>query len=278
MTGNKKIAFQGTLGAHSHVVCKKNFPEHEVVACTTFAEAFKLVENGDVDIAAIPIENSQAGRVAEVHNILPDTNLFICGEYIHPVRHALVGVKGAKLSDIKEVYSHHQAIMQCEDNIKKHEFDSHVFYDTAGAAKQVAEWADKTKAALASSIAADLYGLDIIEPDMQSKDGNNTLFLFLKRDPIIPDYEEGEKIITAISFRARNIAASLYKALGGFATNNINLIKLESYMHGTNEARFLVMFEGHPEDKATAMAIDELGFFSNNSKLLGVYYADEKRK
>lgn len=272
------IAFQGIAGAHSDMACKIAYPYHNTLPCDSFDAAFKAVEEGRAALAHIPIENSHAGRVAEIHNLLPSTSLSIVGEYFHKVSHALVAPKGATLDSVTHVYSHHQALMQCVENCQKHGYVQDPFFDTAAAAKQVAQWNDPTKAALASKLAAELYGLDILENDMQDADDNTTLFVAFSKEPVDPDPEQGN-VLTSLLFTTRNIAAGLYKALGGFATNNINLLKMESYIpdYSSGEAQFFITFNGHPQQPAVQHALEELGFFTKQVKLLGVYEADPKR-
>ncbi len=272
------ISFQGIAGAHSDMACKNAYPYHYTLPCDTFEHAFNAVETGKAILAHIPIENSHAGRVAEIHNLLPETPLSIVGEYFHKVSHALVAPKGATLDGIKTVYSHQQALMQCRAHCRDLGIAQEPFFDTAAAAKQVAQWNDPSKAALASKLAAELYGLEILETDMQDANDNTTLFVAFAAEPIDPDPEQ-ENIISSLLFTTRNIAAGLYKALGGFATNNINILKLESYIpdYTSGEAQFFITFEGHPRNPKVQHALEELGFFTKNVKLLGVYESDPNR-
>lgn len=276
---NDIVAFQGVEGAHSDVACRQAFPYMNSIACETFADAFKAVENNEAKICLIPIGNSYAGRVAEIHNILPKTPLSIVGEYFSKIEHHLVAAEGATLDTIEEVYSHPQALMQCEKSLKEHGFKAIRHSNTAMAAKEIAESKNPKKAALCSMLAKEIYGLELIKENMQDADDNTTLFLAFSKDPIDPDPQKEEHIITSMLFTTRNIPAGLYKALGGFATNNVNLIKLESYIPETEsaQAQFFISFEGSPREKHVQMAIEELGFFSKRTKLLGVYPAHKKR-
>lgn len=271
------IAFAGIAGANGDIACRKAHPYMETLPLPTFEAVFEAVEAGQAKYGLIPIENSQAGRVAEIHNILPETSLHIVGEYIHPVRHSLCGVKGASIEQVKEAYSHPQALMQCTKSLAEKAIAAQPFADTAMAAKAVVEWNDPAKAAVCSELAATLYGLDVLEENIQDADDNATLFLTFSAEPIDPEPEKGQ-ILTSVLFTARNIPAALYKALGGFATNGVNMIKLESYIvSGSQQAQFFMTFEGHPSDRPVQLALEELGFFTNKVNVLGVYYADENR-
>lgn len=272
------VAFQGVHGAHSDLACRKVFPYLDTLPCASFDDVFRAVEEGRVKYGVVPIENSRAGRVAEIHNLLPETGLHFVGEYLHKVEHHLLAPKGAKLEDIKHVYSHPQALMQCRNHLLDLGVERHAYADTAGAAKDVAAWGDKSKAALASSLASDLYGLDVVKPNMQDADDNSTLFVTISREPVEPNPEDGQ-ILTSVLFTTRNIPASLYKALGGFATNGINLLKLESYLPVTqpDTASFFITFAGNPQERKVQLALEELGFFCRQVKVLGVYLADSNR-
>lgn len=273
------IAFQGVAGAHSDVACRQAFPYMQPKAYSSFAEVFKAVDKGEAKIGLIPVGNSYAGRVAEIHNLLPQTKLSIVGEHFSKIEHHLCSVKGASVDSIKQVYSHPQALMQCEKNIAKYGFEPIRHSNTAMAAKEISESGDISKAALCSSLAAQIYGLEIIKENMQDADDNTTLFLAFSRDAIDPDPEKEDMIITSMLFTTRNISAGLYKALGGFATNNVNLIKLESYIPETEsaQAQFFISFEGSPIEEKVQRAIEELGFFTKKTKLLGVYPAHKRR-
>lgn len=271
------ISFQGIAGAHSDMACKLAYPYYNTLPCDSFEEAFEKVENGEAALAHIPIENSNAGRVAEIHNLLPTTSLSIVGEFFHEVSHQLLAIKDTKIENIKTVYSHPQALMQCQKKCAELGLEAKPYFDTAAAAKYVSEKNDFTIAALASNLAGELYGLQSLKVDMQDSD-NYTLFITLSKQPIdiIP---ETKHVLTTLLFTTRNIAAGLYKALGGFATNNVNILKLESYIPNylSGEAQFLITFEGYPDRRNVQSALEELGFFTKNVKLLGVYEADSKR-
>jgi len=281
MAENKDIiAFQGVLGANSDVACRQAYPYMTTLPCEDFTDTFKAVEEGKAKYCMIPIGNSYAGRVAEIHNIIPNTSLSIVGEYFLKVEHQLVGVKGAKISDVKEVYSHPQALMQCAKNLKDMGIKPVRHANTALAAKDVAEWNDKSKAALSSGLAAELYGLEKLQNNLEDSKDNTTLFLIFAKNAVDPDPKKEKLIITSMMFTTRNIPAGLYKALGGFATNNVNMIKLESYIPEVESAsaQFFISFEGSPHEKHAQRAIEELGFFSKKTKLLGVYPAHKSRK
>ena len=271
------VAFAGIAGANGDMACRRAHPYMDTLPVPTFEAAFEAVEKGEAKYALIPIENSQAGRVAEIHNILPETPLHIIGEYFHPVRHQLCGVKGAKLEEVKDVYSHPQALMQCRKYLESIGAQAHGYADTAMAGEAVAEWKDNSKAALCSDLAATLYGLDILDGDVQDADDNKTLFVTFSREPIDPEIGK-DKVLTSVLFTLRNIPAALYKALGGFATNGVNMLKLESYIvGGSQQAQFFMTFEGHPAERPVQLALEELGFFTQRVNVLGVYYADPAR-
>lgn len=271
------VAFAGIAGANGDLACRKAHPYMDTLPVPTFEAVFEAVEKGEAKYGLIPIENSQAGRVAEIHNILPHTQLHIIGEYLHPVRHCLCGIKGAKLEDVKEAYSHPQALMQSVKTLTAQGIVQQPFADTAMAAKAVAEWNDPSKAAICSDLAATLYGLDVLAEGIQDADDNATLFLTFSKEPIDPEPSKG-KVLTSVLFTARNIPAALYKALGGFATNGVNMIKLESYIvSGSTQAQFFMTFEGHPSERPVQLSLEELGFFTQKVNVLGVYYADDNR-
>lgn len=273
------IAFQGSPGAHSDLACRRAHPYMETLACPTFEDVFDAVENGNAKLGMIPVENSQAGRVAEIHNLFPESNLHFIGEYFHKVEHHLMAPEGASVDTIASVYSHPQALMQCSAHLRALGInDRHTHSDTAASAADVAEWGDKSKAALASSLAADLYGLDIIKANMEDSHDNTTQFITISRDPDDPD-EGADHVLTTLLFMVRNIPSALFKAMGGFATNNINVVKLESYIPtpARTEAQFFITFEGNPRQRNVQLALEELGFFCKKVKVLGVYLADPLR-
>lgn len=275
----KSIAFQGTFGANSNLACQRFYSDFEAKAFPTFFDVFDAVEKGEVEYGMIPLENSYAGRVSEIHNLLQKYDVSIVAEHFFQISHNLVGVDGTRLEEVKEVLSHPQALMQCQENLRALKMKTREFSNTAEAAKFVAERGDKSKAAICSKMAADLYGLKIIKENMQDSGNDNvTIFVVIAREPKDVDPEIAP-VITALVFTIRNIPGSLYKALGGFATNGVSMVKLESYIPGgvSKQAQFFISIEGHPSEKRVALALEELGFFSKNVKLLGVYYADKKR-
>jgi len=275
----KLIAFQGTEGANSNLACKKFYETFEAKAFATFRDVFDAVEKGEVQYGMIPLENSYAGRVSEIHDLLQKYDVSIVAEHFFPITHNLAALDGAKVEDIKEVYSHPQALMQCQNNLRDLGVKIWEYSNTAEAAKFVGASNDKTKAALCSKMAADLYGLKIIRENMQDSGNDNvTIFIVIAKEQADVDPKIAPTI-TALLFTIRNIPGSLYKALGGFATNGVSMIKLESYIPGgvSNQAKFLITIEGHPAQKNVALALEELGFFSKSVKLLGVYYADKMR-
>ena len=275
---HKPIAFQGELGANSHIIANEVYPEHEVLPCATFEDALQAVKTGQAGLGMIPIENSIAGRVADVHHLLPKSGLHVIGEHFLPIRFQLMGVKGARIDGIRHVYSHVHALGQCRKIIRKLGAKAHVAGDTAGAAREVADWNDPAKAALAPRLAAKIYGLDILAENVEDEKNNTTRFVVLSKSQITPPSDEGP-VITSFVFRVRNIPAALYKALGGFATNGVNMTKLESYMVGGEFAatEFYADVEGHPEDTPLKNALEELAFFSREVKILGVYPANAFR-
>lgn len=274
----KKIAFQGAHGAYSDLACKTLYPGVETLPCATFEDAFNAVNNGDTDLAMIPVDNTIAGRVADVHHLLPASDLFIIQEHFQPIRHALLGVKGVTADQLKYVHSHIHALPQCKDMVKRLGLKAHVHADTAGAAEEVAQRQDPEHAAIASTLAAEIYDLDILEEDVQDADHNMTRFLVLSPEPEMPVLQEDLAVITSLLFKVRNIPASLYKALGGFATNGLSLAKLESYVDANFQAAlFYCDVEGHPESRHFKLAMEELGFFASDVKFLGSYPAHDFR-
>ncbi|HWL30852.1 MAG TPA: prephenate dehydratase [Xanthobacteraceae bacterium] len=270
----RRIAFQGEPGANSHLAIHQAYPDSEAAPNATFEDALMAITNGDCELGMIPIENSVAGRVADIHHLMPDSGLHIIGEYFMPVRHQLLGVKGATLNDIRTVESHVHALGQCRKIIRKLGIKGIVAADTAGSAREVAERGDKSCAAIATRLAADIYGLEILAEDIEDEAHNTTRFIVLSRDKKWAPRGSG-KVVTTFVFRVRNVPAALYKALGGFATNGINMTKLESYMVNGNfsATQFYVDVEGHPDDRGLAFALEELAFFSRELKVLGVYPA-----
>lgn len=272
------IAYLGLPGSNSDLACRQVYPYMDTVGMPSFEQVFEAVEQGKVAIGLIPTENSQSGRVAEIHSILPNTNLHIVAEYFQRIHHCLLGPKNATLETIKTVYSHPQGLLQCRENIKKLGLKTEVYSNTAQAASDVAKWNDNTKAAIASPLAGELYGLKLLKDKMEDDENNTTVFVAISKEPIDPDPKKGP-VLTSLVFSIRNIPAALYKALGGFATNGVNLQKIESYIPGgvSSSAQFLATFEGHPQQKNVQLALEELGFFTRKVKVLGVYYADKAR-
>ncbi|AZN97733.1 prephenate dehydratase [Mesorhizobium sp. M9A.F.Ca.ET.002.03.1.2] len=275
-----RIAFQGEPGANSDTACRNMFPDMEPLPCPTFEDAFNAVETGKADLAMIPIENTIAGRVADIHHLLPESKLHIVGEYFLPIHFQLMVLPGVRRDEIRSVHSHIHALGQCRKYIRRNGWKPVVAGDTAGAAKLVAELKDRTMAALAPALAATLYGLDIIEENVEDTDSNVTRFVVLTKNRRWADRPSAAaKMMTTFIFRVRNVPAALYKAMGGFATNGINMTKLESYQLGAFTATlFYADIEGHPDDPLVKLALDELAFFSREMRILGVYPASESRE
>ncbi|GAB5389473.1 MAG: prephenate dehydratase [Alphaproteobacteria bacterium] len=269
-----RIAFQGDHGAYSDMACRAVFAGHETVPCPVFADAFAAVHEGKAEIAMIPVDNSIAGRVADIHHLLPQSGLHIIGEHFQPVHHQLMAAPGTQLADIKRIYSHVHALPQCKGVIAQLGAEPIVASDTAAAARHLAENPAPDAAVIASELAADLYGLNILKRNIEDEAGNLTRFVIMSPEPRRPPSGEG-LVITSFTFRVRNIPAALYKSLGGFATNGINMTKLESYMIGGtfHATEFLADVEGHPDDRAMRLALEELAFFASRFEILGVYPA-----
>ena len=273
-----KLAFQGELGAFSHLAALEFFPKSKIKTCQTFEECFKLAMDNSEYKIIIPIENSLAGRVADIHYLIPKYKLQIYAEYFHSVRHNLMGLKGAKLENIKTVRSHSQAIGQCQNIIKKNNLKPIISADTAGSAKYVSEKKDKTESALASSLAAKIYGLEIIVGHVEDDPANVTRFLVMGKEIHHPELRD-KKYITSCIFRVKSKPAALYKCLGGFATNNVNLCKLESFSakNSFEQVNFFIDIEGHIEESMVQKSLEELGFHTENLDILGVYEANKFR-
>ena len=272
------IAFQGKPGAYSHLACQEAYPSMTSLPCASFEDVFQAVEDGDARLAMLPIENSVAGRVADVHHLMPLSSLQIVGEHFHKVNHSLLGVPGAGVKDLAVVHSHIQALSQCRQALRRLGIEPASHADTAGAAHDVAERGDPAHGAIASELAARIYGLDILERDLEDADHNHTRFLILSRPVPLPE-PGSDSLITSMIFRVRSVPAALYKALGGFATNGVNLTKIESYMiDGTfSAAQFHVDAEGHPDERPMGLALEELGFFALEVRILGTYAAHPYR-
>ena len=273
-----KIAYQGVPGAYSHIACKELFPNQEYVACDTFESAMEMVKNGCVDKAVIPVENSNAGRVTDVHFLLPEAGLFIVGEHFLRVEHQLLALKGAKLENIVSAASHPQALAQCSDFLKAHQIKAVSRIDTAKSCEKIVQEQDVTKAAIASKLAAKIYGMEILAPNIENAHNNTTRFLIMQKENTIPE-DDGGHFITSIVFTTKHIPAALYKVLGGFATNGVNISKLESYLLNGKffSARFYIEVEQHMASKALQYAMEELKFFSEEYQILGCYKAHSYR-
>ncbi len=272
MTVPKIIAYQGEPGANSHIACRETYPDWEPMPCATFEDAFAAVTSGSAGLAMIPIENSIAGRVADIHHFLPGSGLHIIGEYFLPIRFQLLGLQNASLDTIKQVYSHVHALGQCRKIIRKFGLTPIVTGDTAGSAREVAEWNDPARASLATALAGEIYGLKTLAEEAEDEKHNTTRFIILSKEPDWAVANNGPTMTTFV-FRVRSVPAALYKALGGFATNGINMTKLESYMvdGSFSAAMFLADVEGHPDDRGLKLAFEELRFFSHEVNILGVY-------
>ena len=272
------IAFQGELGANSHIACREVYPDMTPLPCDTFEDTFAALAEGRAGLAMIPIENSVAGRVADIHHLLPDSRCYIVGEYFLRIRHQLLGVKGAALSGLKSVQSHVMALGQCRNVIRELGLKAVIGADTAGSARQIAELGDPSRGAIASSLAADVYGLDVLKADIEDAEHNTTRFLIMAMEPDDAEPED-EPVITSFIFRVRNVPAALYKAMGGFATNGVNMTKLESYQLGGafTATQFYADIEGHPASRHVHLALEELEFFCSELKILGVYKASPFR-
>lgn len=274
----QRIAYQGEPGANSHTVCVQHYPDWEAVPCASFEDVFALVEGGEADLAMIPIDNSIAGRVADIHHFLPTSTLHIVAEKFLRIRFHLMGVPGATLDSITTAHSHVHALGQCRKIIRELGLRPVISGDTAGAAREVAEAGDPTQAAISPPLAAEIYGLEILAHDVEDEDHNTTRFVVLSRDLVEAPAGQGP-VVTSFIFNVRNLPAALYKALGGFATNGVNMTKLESYMvdGSFTGTQFLAEVDGHPDDPGLARALEELRFFTTDVKVLGVYPADPFR-
>ncbi len=272
-----RIAFQGELGAYSHQACVQARPGSEPVPCVTFEDVVEMTRSGEVDLGMLAVENSTYGRVADVHSLLPRAGLHIIDEAFVRVHVNLLGVKGAKVEDVVDAYGHVVILPQCASFLKTHGIRGKVSSDNARAAREVAEAGDKSRGALASELAAEIYGLDVLARHIEDHKNNTTRFLVMSRD--IDLSRRSDEMITSFTFRVRNIPAALYKALGGFATNGVNMTKLESYMVGGSftATEFYADIEGHPDDPAVALALDELRYFTTNVSILGVYPVNRPR-
>ena len=275
-----KIAFQGEKGAYSHIACEEIYKDAEIINCTTFEETFRTAFEDENTKAIIPLENSLAGRVADIHYLLPKYKLQVYGEHFQKVEHCLLSKQKATLEDIKYVRSHAQAIGQCQNIIKKNNFKSIISADTAGSAKDLASSEDKSIAAIASELAAKIYGLKILKKNIEDETGNVTRFLIMGKNVRQPEYDKNKNYITTCIFRLKSEPSALYKSLGGFATNQINLTKLESFSvkNTFDQTNFYLDLEGHIEEKAVQKSLEELGFHTENLDILGIYEASKFRQ
>lgn len=276
-TGAGRIAFQGELGAYSHQACQQARPGFTPVPCQTFEDVVEMTRSGEVDLGMLAVENSTYGRVADVHSLLPKAGLHIVDEAFVRVHVNLLGVKGASVADVREAHGHVVILPQCAGFLKEHGIKGRVSSDNARAAREVAEAGDRSRAALASELAAEIYGLDVLARHIEDHKNNTTRFLVMSREADLT--RRSADMVTTFTFRVRNIPAALYKALGGFATNGVNMTKLESYMVGGSftATEFYADVEGHPEDPPLARALEELAYFTTHVNILGVYPADRKR-
>jgi len=274
----RRVAFQGEPGAYANVAALQAVPHAQAIPKPTFEEAIDAARSGDTDLVIIPVENSLIGRIADIHHLLPDSGLHIVGEHFLPIRHQLLGLKGATLDDIQSVYSQAPALAQCRAVLRQRKWVAHHWYDTAGSAKHVAELGDKSVAAIASTLAAEFYGLAILKPDIEDEHHNATRFLIMSReDERAPNIG---KVVTSFVFQVKNVPAALYKAMGGFATNGVNMTKLESYQLGGsfNATQFYSDIQGHPDDPAVKRALEELAFHTARHTIMGVYPAHPFRE
>ncbi|MFP4126219.1 MAG: prephenate dehydratase [Alphaproteobacteria bacterium] len=273
----RRVAFQGTAGAYSHLACRETFPDVEAVSCPSFEDAFAAVREHSCDLAMIPIENSVAGRVADIHTLMPQGNLHIVAETFLRVNHQLVAPRGTTLERLTHVHSHEQALGQCRRYLRRRGLAPVVHADTAGAAQMVARERVQGHGAIASILAAEIYDLAVLASDIEDAEHNTTRFVVLAAEPWLPPADG--PCVTTFVFRVRNVPAALYKALGGFATNGVNMTKLESYVEADfNQARFYADVIGHPKETPLANALEELGFFSDELRVLGTYPAHRFRR
>lgn len=269
-----KIAFQGVPGAYSDLACRVAYPAMATLSCQTFEAAIEAVRTGEAALAMLPTENSTSGRVPDMHALLPDSGLSIIGEHFQRVEHCLLGVRGGTIADVRKIHSHAVALGQIRTLIRELGAQAVIEADTAGSAALVARWNDPASAAVASALAADIYGLDILRANVEDAAHNTTRFYVMAKTPRLPPPETAH-LMTSFVFRVRNVPAALFKALGGFATNGVNMTRLESYMVGGQFAatQFLCEIDGHPEQRPVRLALEELDFFSREIRILGVYPA-----
>ena len=274
-----KIAFQGELGANSHIACHEVYPDLDPLPCPTFEDVFQAAATGEAQLAMIPVENSIAGRVADIHHLLPTSPLQIIAEHFMPIRFQLMGLRGSSLQQIKAAHSHIMGLGQCRNFLRARGIVAKTSSDTAGAAREVRDLDDPTQAAIAPRLAAEVYGLDILAENIEDAAHNTTRFVIMSREANMPDHGDGKGWVTAFVFRVRNVPSALYKAMGGFATNGVNMTKLESYQIGGSfsATQFYAEVEGHPDDAPLQRALEELGFFSTQVRHLGVFAAHPYR-
>ena len=275
---SKKIAFQGELGAYGHEACIAARPDHEPLPCPTFVDAIESVRNGSAELGMIAVENSTYGRVADVHSLLPESGLHIVDEAFVRVHVNLLGKDGVKAAEITAAHGHPVILPQCSQYLRSNNIKPVASTDNARAAREVAEGNDITQGALASELAAEIYGLSVVARHIEDHDRNTTRFLVMSREPDLK-FRGAHGMMTSFVFRVRNIPAALYKAMGGFATNGVNMTKLESYMVGGHftATQFYAEIEGHPDDRNVQLALEELDYFTDHIALLGVYPASERR-
>jgi prephenate dehydratase len=270
----KRIAFQGEPGAFGNQAAREAVAHAQTIPKPTFEDAVEAVRSGETDLAIIPVENALHGRIADIHHLLPEAGLYIVGEHFLRIRLQLLGPKGAKLSDVKTVFSQAPALSQCRKLIRDMKLKAQEWHDTAGSARHIAELKDPGSAAVASALAGEIYGLDVLKADVEDEKHNTTRFLIMAREPDDAPHD-GKPVVTTFVFRVKNVPAALYKALGGFATNGVNMTKLESYQIGGsfNATQFYADIDGHPEDRLVRLALEELRFFTSKLTILGVYPA-----
>jgi len=275
---SQNIAYQGEPGANSHLACRDAYPDMEPLPCPTFEDALAAVKSGEAALAMIPIENSVAGRVADIHHLLPDSGLYIVGEHFERIRHQLLTLPGVKLGELKTVHSHTMALGQCRKAIRELKLKPVTEADTAGAARALSETKDRSSAVIASQLAAEVYGLAVAKADIEDAHHNTTRFVVLAAKANHAKAGDGP-VLTTFIFRVRNFPAALYKALGGFATNGVNMTKLESYqLEGSfNATMFYADIEGHPDERRVQLAMEELAFFTSEVRILGTYKASSFR-
>ncbi|HEX4272609.1 MAG TPA: prephenate dehydratase [Rhizomicrobium sp.] len=274
----RHIAFQGEPGAYANLAARQAVPHAQAVPRPTFEDAIEAAKSGDTDLVIIPVENSLIGRIADIHHLLPDSGLHIVGEHFLPIRHQLLGLRDATLEDVTNVYSQLPALAQCRTILRERKLVAHNWYDTAGSAKHVAELGDRSAAAIASTLAGEIYGLKVLKADVEDEHHNATRFLIMSRaDERAPNRG---KVVTSLVFQVKNIPAALYKAMGGFATNGVNMTKLESYQLGGsfNATQFYADIQGHPDDPAVHRALEELAFHTARHTIMGVYPAHPYRE